>query len=248
MTEGGVLRQHGEKYAGFGKNFCNRCKCHNGQQICTERDCGVSDKKECSTTRCTYGVRFADVVGVMKLKDAEALYGDGLPGKKYEMATLVQHSVKDKNGDRFTCGVTDHTKRLTDDVQCKCYCSFTGKQMIWHHEDRHQDEIKLGLTSARCKCKDSWTFRGRKFSGCANPKVAGIPLPEGDHTTERGGWADDHGQAPHNWCKVETNSCQPGRVPAGADWDTCEDTAHFKFHVGPLPGSAEPYPGPLPGL
>lgn len=164
----------------------------------------------------------------MTMKDAKATYGASLSTKQYEMATLVQHSETDNNGDKFICGVADHMNRFAEDAECNCYCSHTGQHTIWHQQVRHAEEISLGLTSARCKCLDNWTFNGRQFSGCQNPLVAGEPL---DANMPDGGWRDTHGHAPHDWCMVQPGSCHANRIPAGNDWDTCELDAHFKTHV-----------------
>ena len=136
-----------------------------------------------------------------------------------------------KNIELYGCGVTDHTKRLTGDAQCKCFCTSKGRATIWHHHKRDKLEVAKGKTSAGCKCKARWAWNGRTFAGCQNPKIAGKPLGN-MHAITKGGWSDNHGAWPYPWCQIEPGSCTPGRVPAGIEWDTCEATAHNKITLG----------------
>jgi len=218
-TAGGFKR-HGTHYAGFGKNYCNQCRCHAGTEHCTKRACGVpSSAQICDKTTCKYGAVFGNNYKVLAPIEAVAIYGKNWASRPHEMTTLVKHHSRDANGAKFSCGHVMHTD------QCKCYCS-DGKapSHIWHRAKRHADTIRLGQTSAGCKCQSSWSFQGKRYSGCVNPKVTPNPLLQMPHGGKR-----------EAWCKIVPGSCvsySPQRViPAGSDWDTCSELRHFKIHV-----------------
>jgi hypothetical protein len=218
-TAGGFKR-HGTHYAGFGKNYCNQCRCHAGTEHCTKRACGVpSSAQICDKTTCKYGAVFGNNYKVLAPAEAVAIYGKNWASRPHEMTTLVKHHSRDANGAKFSCGHVMHTD------QCKCYCS-NGKapSHIWHRAKRHADTIRLGQTSAGCKCQSSWSFQGKRYSGCVNPKVTPNPLLQMPHGGKR-----------EAWCKIVPGSCvsySPQRViPAGSDWDTCSELRHFKIHV-----------------
>ena len=209
-------KQHGEKYTGFGKNYCNQCKCHNGKDVCEERACNVhSTAKVCSSTKCTYGVLFTATQNFMSITKAFVKYGGSWANKAHEMTTLVKHDLTDKNGKTFHCG---HVRDTTD--TCKCYCSNSGGRHIWHHAKRHAKSITLGHTAALCDCQKNWTNNGKIFNGCQNPAAAGEPARYG-------------GTKPHSWCKIVAGSCHgaPNAIPAGSDWDTCETHTMWKLKI-----------------
>jgi len=208
---------HGDKYAGFGKNFCNQCRCHAGVEVCTKRACHVHTAAQiCASTTCSYGARFGSSDDVLSSIQAAAIYGANWQAKPHEMTTLVKHHSRDANGAKFNCGHVKHTS------ECRCYCSSMGNHHIWHRAKRHADSIAQGLTSAGCKCQPSWTFKGKTYNGCQNPSSTPNPLVD---TTAHG---DKHAK----WCKIVAGSCHSvgthsRSVKAGSDWDTCEDHTHL---------------------
>ena len=215
-TQGGA-KAHGARYAGFGKNFCNQCRCHAGKEMCTKRACAVhSTAQLCASTTCRYGVRFGNTDDILSTTQSLKAYGAGWMSKAHEMTTVVRHHHKDANGAKFSCGHVMHT------TKCKCFCAQTGAAHIWHHTKRHPDSIAKGLTSAGCKCQTNWTHRGKTFNGCQNPSFTPNALLD----------ITAHGEKREAWCKVVAGSCPTGRaVKAGADWDTCSHQRHYNIDV-----------------
>jgi len=218
-TEGG-FKDHGARYAGFGKNFCNQCRCHAGKEMCTKRACAVhSTAQLCASTTCRYGVRFGNTDGIFSVTQAIQAYGASWSSMQHEMTTVVHHHHKDANGAKFSCGHVMHTRT------CKCYCSNAGSHHIWVHTKRHAATIKRGLTSAGCKCQANWSHRGTTYNGCANPTYTPNPLLD----------TSTHGEKREDWCKIVPGSCsKSSAVKAGDDWDTCSEERHFHIKV-PLP-------------
>jgi hypothetical protein len=215
-TVGGT-KAHGARYAGFGKNFCNQCRCHAGKEMCTKRACAVhSTAQLCASTACRYGVRFGNTDDILSTTQALEAYGASWSSMQHEFTTVVQHHHTDANGAKFSCGHVMHTD------MCKCYCSNAGNHHIWLHTKRHADTIKLGLTSAGCKCQTDWSHRGKNYNGCANPNYTPNPLLD----------TSAHGEKREAWCKIVPGSCSlTSAVKAGNDWDTCSDQRHLHIVV-----------------
>jgi hypothetical protein len=216
---GSGLKAHNDKYAGFGANFCNVCRCHAGQEICTEHECHVhSSSQICASTTCNYGVRFAGTDELLSTTQSIEEYGANWEDQPHEMTTLVKHHSADANGAKFSCGHVRHTE------ECRCYCTAAAGATthIWHHAQRHADSIAKGLTAAGCTCQANWTHDGQTYNGCQNP--SSTPNPLLDH--------GDHGDKHDAWCKIVAGSCVTGRAaPAGADWDTCSEHRTFDMHI-----------------
>jgi len=213
------FKAHGSKYAGHNMNFCNQCRCHAGVEICTKRQCHVHSAAQiCASTTCVYGARFGTADDLLSTAQAAATYGANWQSQPHEMTTLVRHHSRDANGAKFTCGHVKHTE------ECRCYCSDKGTKSIWHRADRHADSIRKGLTSAGCKCKSSWSYKGQTYSGCQNPSSTPNPLVN----------LAAHGEKHSTWCKIEPGTCKVTHaraVKAGSDWDTCETHAHLHIPV-----------------
>lgn len=214
------------QYTGVGKDFCNTCHCHNGQSVCTQKNCYVTDTHQvCESTKCIYGPRWladGDDGAVQTIAQAEEQYGnDEGAWPAHEMSTIVLHYRTDANGKKFTCSHTTNGDALGEDIadeQCVCYCKDSGEAHIWHKAKRHADIIALGTTDAGCQCENNWVDdAGGVHTGCANAplNVTGSHLAHERHAA---------------WCKVQPGSCTIERsTPAGADWDTC--TLHTQFKL-----------------
>jgi len=216
------FKAHGAHYAGFGKNYCNQCRCHSGKEVCTQRECGVhSSAQICASTTCRYGIRFGNTDEILSTTQAISAYGAGWASMGHEMTTLVKHDHRDANGGKFHCGHVMHTNK------CNCFCSTEGASShIWHRAARHADSIVAGLTSAGCKCQANWTHRGKALSGCANPSYTPNPLLD----------TSAHGEKREAWCKIVPGSCKAvgthrDTVRAGGDWDTCSKMAHVHLTI-----------------
>ena len=93
------FKAHGAHYAGFGKNYCNQCRCHSGTEVCTKRECGVhSSAQICASTTCKYGIRFGNTDEILSTTQAISAYGAGWASMGHEMTTLVKHDHRDANG------------------------------------------------------------------------------------------------------------------------------------------------------
>jgi hypothetical protein len=216
------FKAHGASYAGFGKNYCNQCRCHSGKEVCTKRECGVhSSAQICASTTCRYGIRFGNTDEILSTTQAISEYGAGWASMGHEMTTLVFHDHRDANGGKFHCGHVMHTNK------CNCFCSTEGANShIWHRAPRHADSIAAGLTSAGCKCQANWTHRGKTYNGCANPNFTPNPLLD----------TSAHGEKREAWCKIVPGSCTAlvgatATVRAGGDWDTCSKTKHVHLTI-----------------
>lgn len=74
-------------------------------------------------------------------------------------------------------------------------CIGTPAAEDWDHCTRDVTRTVNG-----CKCKQDWSYQGRRYSGgtCANPN-----------------------NRPVEWCEIEPGSCLEGAEPEGEDWDDC---------------------------
>merc|ERR1719486_379876 len=217
------IKNHGSKYVGFGKNYCNQCRCHAGVEVCTKRACAVATSARlCESTTCAYGARFRGIGDDDVLTALEAVkeFGANWKAMPHEMTTLVRHHHEDANGAKFNCGHVPGTG------QCKCYCSKTGNHHIWHRSLRHPESIAKGYTSAGCTCESNWSYDGKTYNGCQNPSTTPNPLVD----------LTKHGDKHTSWCKIVPGSCHSKgthitAVQAGSNWDTCEKEAHLHMEI-----------------
>jgi hypothetical protein len=99
--------------AGYGANYCNLCKCVDGNLQCQKKECGkVHRGKKCSHTTC-----------------------------KFEFSAKLKESVMVVNhhhSEHF--GASHHCAYNLESNHCQCNC-FGATNKIWHPFDAKRDDI-----------------------------------------------------------------------------------------------------------
>jgi hypothetical protein len=112
-TNGKESVKHGWAGAGYGANYCNLCKCVDGNLKCQTKVCGkVHRGKKCSHTTC-----------------------------KFEYSKTLKESVMVVNhhhSEHF--GASHHCAYNLDSDQCQCNC-FGGANKVWHAFNAKRDSV-----------------------------------------------------------------------------------------------------------
>jgi hypothetical protein len=104
---------HGWAGAGYGANYCNLCKCTDGNLQCQKKQCGkVNRGKVCSHTTCKF------------------VYSSALK----EKVMAVSHHHAERHGAAHHCAYN------LDSDSCQCNC-FGAANKIWHAFSAKRDSV-----------------------------------------------------------------------------------------------------------
>jgi hypothetical protein len=247
----GNVHDHGEEYAGFGDNYCRRCHCYFGDEVCDDTECADEFVGEgnvpqlCASTTCKYGVRFTgfpddmtvDVNEIFTADEADDMFVEQGHAElaaaawasdssvTHEFTTAVFHHTLDENGSKFNCGnafSTTNAKFMDNELdECKCYCTDDASASLQIYHDAPRHAEEIA--------DDMLSNAGCECqSACANDHDSDMigDAEVEDALASLSGLRADllQGQKLHNWCFVE-ETCVPSgaSIKAAAGWDYCSD-------------------------